>query len=158
MKTTGTWCAWVVVAAAFVPAGLAAQTSSRAARLEADALGLSESPTDLGKAADLYREAAGLRSSSDPIAVKDLVQSARYSFYAGKRDQALKDFATAGETALKHGDIAGAAESFTDAAWVAKQVQDGRLAMRYTTRARELTSSPSLNEMDRARLLARLPG
>jgi hypothetical protein len=157
MKRTGTWCAWVVAAVALAPVGLAAQTSE-AVRLEADALSLSESPSDLGKAADLFREAAGLRSQGDPIAARDLVQSARYSFYAGRRDQALKDFASAAESALKHGDIVAAAESFPDAAWVAKQVQDGPRAVRYSARARELTSSPSLNELDRARLLARLPG
>jgi len=64
----------------------------------------------------------------------------------------------AAETALRFGDIVAAAESFTDAAWVAKQVRDGTQALRFVARARELTSSPRLSEVDRARLLARLPG
>jgi hypothetical protein len=157
MRTTS-WYAWVVAAVAFAPAGLAAQSTSDAARLEADAMTLGEAPTDLVRAADLYRRAAALRPSGDPVAVKDLIQSARFAFYGGKPDQALKDFAFAAETALRLGDILAAAESFTDAAWVAKQVRDGTQAVRYTLRARELTSSPRLNEIDRARLLARLPG
>jgi hypothetical protein len=148
----------VVAAAVFAPAALLGQSTSEATRLEADALSLSESPADLGKAADLFRQAAGLRPAGDPVAVRDLVQAARFSFYSGKRDRALKDFAAAAESALRVGDVLGAAESFLDAAWVAQQVLDGTQALRYALRAQELAASPLLNETDRARLMSRLPG
>lgn len=151
-------CAWVVAAAVFAPAVLAGQSTSEANRLEADALSLSESPSDLGKAADLFRRAAELRPAGDPMAVRNLIQAARFSFYSGRRNQALKDFATAAETALRFGDVVAAAESFLDAAWVAQQVSDASQALHYAVRARELTSSPQLREDDRARLLTRLPG
>jgi hypothetical protein len=155
---TKSWGAWVVAAAVFAPAALWGQSTSEAARLEADALSLSESPSDLGKAADLFRQASALRPAGDPTAIKDLIQAARFSFYAGKRDRALKDFAAAAETALRFGDVLAAAESFLDAAWVAQQVSDGAQALRYAGRARELSASPMLREDDRARLLSRLPG
>jgi hypothetical protein len=158
MTRTRSWCAWVVAAAVFAPAALLGQSTSEATRLEADALSLSESPADLGKAADLFREAAGLRPAGDPVAVRDLIQAARFSFYSGKRDRALKDFAAAAETALRFGDVLAAAESFLDAAWVAQQVLDGTQALRYALRAQELAASPLLNETDRARLMSRLPG
>jgi hypothetical protein len=155
---TRSWSAWVVAAAVIAPAALYGQSTTEATRLEADALSLSESPSDLGKAADLFRQAAGHRPAGDPIAVKDLIQAARFSFYSGKRDRALRDFAAAAESALRIGDIVAAAESFLDAAWVAQQVSDGSLTLRYVGRARELTASPLLTEGDRARLLNRLPG
>jgi hypothetical protein len=151
-------CAWVVVAAVLAPAALAGQNTKEATRLEADALSLSESPSDLGKAADLFREAASLRPAGDPTALRDLVQAARFSFYSGKHERALKDFAAAAETALRFGDVFSAAESFLDAAWVAQQVRDGTQAAHFAGRARELSASPGLRETDRARLLSRLPG
>jgi hypothetical protein len=155
---TNSWSAWVVAAAVLTPAALWGQSTSEATRLEADALSLSESPSDLGKAADLFRQAAGLRPAGDPTAVKDLIQAGRFSFYSGKRDRALKDFAAAAETALRFGDVLAAAESFLDAAWVAMQVSDGAQALHYAVRARQLAASPQLREDDRARLLSRLPG
>ena len=155
---TKTWRAWVVAVAALAPAAVYGQSTNEAARLEADALSLSESPADLGKAADLFRQAATLRPSGDPMVVKDLIQAARFAFYSGRSDHALKDFAFAAETALRLGDVLAAAESFLDAAWVAAKVHDGRLALRYADRARELSSSPVLRDTDRARLLSRLPG
>jgi hypothetical protein len=148
----------VAAVAAFAPAALFGQSTSEATRLEADALSLSESPTDLGRAAELFRQAAALRPAGDPVAMRDLIQAARYSFYSGKRERALKDFAAAAETALRFGDVLGAAESFLDAAWVAQQVRDGALALRYAVRAQELSASPLLNESDRTRLMSRLPG
>jgi hypothetical protein len=153
-----TWSAWVVAAAVFAPAALYGQSTTEAARLEADALSLSESPADLGRAAELYRQAAALRPSGDPNAVRDLIQAARFSFYSGKRERAVRDFAAAAEIALRFGDVLGAAESFLDAAWVAQQVRDGTQALRYVGRARELSASPLLRETDRARLMTRLPG
>ena len=102
--------------------------------------------------------AAELRPAGDPAAVRDLIQAARYSFYSGKRDRALRDFTMAAETALRFGDIVAAAESFLDAAWVAMQVHDGTAALRYADRARELSASPLVRESDRARLMSRLPG
>ena len=135
-----------------------AQGTAQAVRLEGAALLLSETPADLGRAADLYREAAALRPSGDPIAVKNLIQAARFSFYSGKHDRALRDFAAAAESALRIGDMVAAAESFIDAAWVAQQSHDGTQALRYATRAREVTASPFIRDADRARLLGRMPG
>ena len=174
MRTTS-WCTWVVAVVAFAPVGLAAQSTSPvaavayaptpptvssptdAAQLEADALSQGEAPTELAQAADLFRRAAALRPSADPVAVNDLIQSARFSFYSGKRVQAMKDFAAAADVALRQGDIVRAAESFIDAAWVAQQLRDGTQAARYAQRARALSASLRLGEDDRARLMARLP-
>src|SRR5688500_12814982 len=108
MTRTKSWCAWVVAAAVFAPAALLGQGTSEATRLEADALSLSESPPALGRAAVLFRQAAGLRPAGDPVAIRGLIQAARFSFYSGKRDRALRDFAAAAETALRFGDVLAA--------------------------------------------------
>lgn len=99
---------------------------------------------DWGRAASLFRRAAELRPSSDPVAVQDLIQAARLSYYHGDKGDAVRDFEAAGQRALALGDVIVAANAFVDAAWVADANGRSERALNLVGRARLLANSPLL--------------
>ncbi len=157
---TGRVGAWIAAAAVAVAAPLGAQEggSARIAdieKIEAAAAKQLASDGDWSRAAALFREAAGLRPAGDATAVADLLRAGRIAFYEGRERQAVRDFEAAGERALERGDVIGAADAFTDAAWVARA--DGRRAEANAllARAQLLANSPLLERGARDRLRAR---
>jgi len=99
---------------------------------------------DWGRAASLFRRAAELRPSSDPVGVEDLLQAARLSYYHGDKGDAVRDFEAAGQRALALGDVIAAANAFVDGAWVAEENGRGAKALDLVGRARLLVNSPLL--------------
>ncbi len=97
---------------------------------------------DWGRAATLFRRAAELRPSSDPVGVDDLLQAARLAYYHGDKGDAVRDFEAAGRRALALGDVIAAANAFVDAAWVADENGRGAKALDLVDRARLLANSP----------------
>ena len=108
------------------------------------------------RAADLYRQAAGLRLPGDPVAVADLKSAARLEFYQGSERQAVRDLEAAGQLALGMGDVIAAANAFVDAAWIAGNDGDGNIARSLFERAQLLALSPLISTQDRDEIESRL--
>ena len=108
--------------------------------------------SDWGHAASLLRRAAALRPSGDPVAVEDLLQAARLSFYRGDEGHAVRDFEAAGQRALAIGDVIVAANAFADAAWVAESDGRNARALDLVSRARLLANSPLIPDDARDQL------
>jgi hypothetical protein len=128
---------------------------SDAVELEQQARELARGNADWGRAAILYRRAAELRTD-DPAAARDFRMAGLLSFYAGREGDAARDLARAGEVALEWGDVAEAAHSFLDAAWVADRDGHGSRALELAHRAERLAQSPLLLREERAELLSRI--
>ncbi|MEZ4416536.1 MAG: hypothetical protein R3E10_12385 [Gemmatimonadota bacterium] len=142
------------------PGGLSAQDTSigHAASLEAEAGSLIDQMKAWDDAADLLREAAALRPIGDPVAVQNLVQAAKLSFYTGDEREALNGMEAAGERALNEGDVLTAATAFADAAWIASDEGLGERALKLAARAQRLAFSPLIGNADRVRLRERFHG
>ncbi|MCY4400443.1 MAG: hypothetical protein OXE96_14055 [Gemmatimonadetes bacterium] len=107
------------------------------------------------RAASLFRRAADLRPAGDPVAVQDLIQAARLSFYTGDEGRAVRDFEAAGQRAVAMGDVIVAANAFADAAWVANTRGFGARAHDLLNRAQLLATSPLIPEDVRDHLMTR---
>lgn len=160
MKSTTGWIrAGLAVLALTVAAPVAAQdretTLDQIQEIEATAIEHLQAGDNWGRAATLFRRAAGMRPEGDPTAVRDLLRAGRLAFYEGNERQAVRDFESAGERALARGDVIAAANAFADAAWVARANRDGAKAASLLARARLLAGSPLLGNDARERLSAR---
>jgi len=131
---------------------------ARAAELEARARAWTRNRPRWGRAADLYRRAAELRSESDPEGAESLHSSGRLYFYAGRLEESVRTLRSSGEAFLALGDVVSAAGAFLDAAWVAVRAGQGVEARALARRARLLASSPLLDAMDRSAILQRIEG
>ncbi len=139
---------------------LSAQTTAQVPADEIDAIEARamDNLKDLGqwdRAASLFRRAADLRPAGDPVAVHNLIQAARLSFYEGDEAQAVRDFEAAGQRAIAIGDVIVAANAFADAAWVANTRGFGARAHELLSRAQLLANSPLIPEDARDHLKTR---
>ena len=141
--------------------GTAAQTAptddsmGEAAELVRQADAVVEAKSDWGRAALLYQEAAEL-SDGDPVAATRHRQAGILAFYAGREGRAVEQLTHAAETALEWGDVATAARSYLEAAWVAHQEGDGERTLSLAERAERLARSPLLARAERADLMRRI--
>lgn len=126
-----------------------------AAQLEFEALKLHNQPTEYARAADLYLEASVRRLPTDPVVVHDRRMAARLLFYAGD-DRAAETMESAGEAALRMGDVIEAAEAFLDAAWLAMEREDIPEVERLAERAETLMASPLVSDAQKADVLDRV--
>lgn len=97
------------------------------------------------QAGALLREAAQLRSTDDPEAVRDLRDAALFAFYGGNRRQAVADMATAGARAADLRRQVEALRNYLDAAWMAARIGEGRRALELAHRAREIFRNERLD-------------
>jgi tetratricopeptide (TPR) repeat protein len=129
----------------------------RAEALEAQAVALYPAASlDYGKVARLYDQAARLRPDDDPARVYDLRVSAIMYQRAHKLSASLRNLTLAAETALQYGDVVMAANTFVDAAWVAREQQDIEAAIRLFQKAECLSRSPLMSLADARALRSRL--
>ncbi|NIT85908.1 MAG: hypothetical protein GWN82_03070, partial [Gemmatimonadetes bacterium] len=80
-----------------LPAG--GTTEASASVLASEARERANQAGEFLQAGALLREAAQLRGTDDPEAVRDLRDAALFAFYGGNRQQAVADMATAGARA-----------------------------------------------------------
>ena len=105
-----------------LPRGGPDEERTPAARLESLARELAAGDRGLwARAAALYLRAAELRGAGDAGAAEDLVVAGHLFYYAAEHDAALFAFRHAANVYLALGDIAAAARTLRDGAWVAHQ-------------------------------------
>jgi hypothetical protein len=160
---------WVVTsfalaAAVFaVPSDVQSQSSpasaiQRAVELESEASGLQNQRDQWEYAAVLYMAAVQLREEGDPQAQADLLIVANLSYETGNTAGALAALETAGARALASGDVVGAANIFTDAAWVASKAGLRIDKRRLSTRVTQLANSSEISRTERNQILSRFQG
>jgi hypothetical protein len=110
------------------------------------------------KAAKLHERSAELRDESDPMAASCLRTAAFLRYYAGGRRASADLMEKAAERAAGIGDVARAADSYIDAAYIAQELREGTRARELAHRAELLASSPLLTDAQRASIRARISG
>lgn len=114
-----------------------------------------EQGQDWGKASVLYARAAELQTD-DPEAARTWRMSGLLAYYAGREGRAVDALEKSAEAALAWGDVATAARSFLDAAWVARRDGDALRTLDLAQRGERLASSPLLARAERAELMSRI--
>jgi hypothetical protein len=128
----------------------------KAVELERKAEEMYTQPGRYAQAARLHVRAAGLRSVTDPMHIRNLEMAARLFYYAGLKEEALTTMETAATDALASGDVVSAANDYVDASHLASETGRPDEAKRLSERARLLTASPLLTKSDRERINGRL--
>lgn len=130
----------------------------KAERYEARAMDQIENRNRWEQAAWNLRRAGGLRPIGDPERSQSFAMAARLSYYVGDAIQSMQDFERAANAALYTGDLVGAADLFTDAAWVAGRAGERQTMERITAQVRALASAPNFGTENRGNVLGRLSG
>jgi hypothetical protein len=129
----------------------------KAEKLEAEALSYEQNDwSQLKKAARLREQAAELRADNDPAAAVSLYWAARDRYYSGDAKAARILMEQAGDRALAMGDVLNAVTAYTEAAYVAADLQDGERMRTLASKARLLANSPMLTAEQRFQLRTRL--
>ncbi len=136
-----------------VPVGPGATTAEQ---VEKKAIALYAYPERAEEAAQLQRQAAGLRAPDDPKAVTSLVMSARLFSYAHRLPTACRIMEAAAERALGMGDVVKAAQAYVDAAFIAQEQGHGTQVTKLAKKAVFLTASPLLRAEEKAAIVARI--
>jgi len=132
------------------------KATTKAEKLEQQALDLFSQPDKYCRAAKLLQQAAGEREVGDPMRVRDLHMASRLSFYGGKEVAALDLMQQSAEEALATGDVIAAANRFVDAAFLAKSAGDAEAAVKMVKRATLLAGSPLIDVASRSAILTRV--
>lgn len=156
-----------VAAAAALPAGALGQTTQAtvagvesnqtADEIHDKAAALYTDPAQHGQAAHLLRQECELRSPEDPLTFRCLSMSARLFYYAGELLDARRMMEKAAKNALQRGDVMAAAQSYLEAASIARKQKSGDSKVaELVQRARNLSFSPLLTENQRGWILAKI--
>jgi len=146
------------------PAGVKAQTSvkvrdsgslTRAIELHQSAIALYSQPKRAAEAARVHLEEATYRSRNDPEAVEALVMAANLFNYAHQPINARKAMESAAKRALMLGDVVGAAQAYTSAAFLAQKSGNTSEMKRLGRQAILLSESPLLEPGQSARIRSR---
>jgi tetratricopeptide (TPR) repeat protein len=129
---------------------------SRADQLEKQAAALHDDMTRYVEAARLYKQAASLRSETDPRAVDVLMLAAHLFHYANKMSDARKTMDQAAQRALAGGDVWRASVANLEAALFAYKQGNWAQTERLGRKALQLAQSPLLTEEQRASIVNRL--
>ena len=140
------------------PVHVTASSTARADRLHEKAMSLPTEFRYAGKAAKLHEQSAGLRSEDDPQAVGCLRSAAFLRYYSGNRRAGGDLMERAANRAASIGDVARAADSYIDAAYISQELRDPDHARELARRAQLLSASPLLTDVQRAALRARIEG
>lgn len=128
---------------------------ARAIVLHDSAVALYNQPTRSADAARLHLREAAFRDARDPEAVEALLMAANLFNYANQPISARKAVVQAAERALAIGDIATAAEAYTNAAFLALKKGSKSEMNRYAWKAILLTESPLMEQAKRASIRSR---
>ena len=129
---------------------------TRADELEAQAAALHEQLNRYPEAARLYKEAASLRSATDPRAVESLALAAHLYHYANRLFDARRTMEQAANRALARGDVLRASQANLEAALFAFKQGNDSETERLARKALKLAQSPLLTEQQRASIINRL--
>lgn len=132
--------------------------NARADRFHEQAMALPTETRFANKAAKLHERSAELRDESDPMAASCLRTAAFLRYYAGGRRASADLMEKAAERAAEIGDVARAADSYVDAAYIAQELKEGDRARAFAHRAELLANSPLITETQRAAIRARISG
>ena len=152
--------------AAYVP-GVKAQEVARlepvvvvanaaADKVQKKAEALYENRKTLFQAAVLHEQEAAMRSDADPRKAVALDRAARLYTYSGNQTRALPLMEKSARTYLKRGDIAQAAHTFIDAAFLALAARDVSRAAKLTHEADMLLQSPLLATAAKMEIVKRI--
>jgi hypothetical protein len=112
---------------------------------------------DFRKIARMYEESAALRADGDEKRLASLQRAANIRYGRGDRRRAAANMEQAAREAAARGDVVNAARSYTDAAFIAAELNQPARAAALTQSAALLTESPLLTPAQRLELRARLP-
>ena len=132
--------------------------NARADKFHDEALALPTETRLALKAAKLHERSAALRDESDPQAATCLRSAAFLRYYAGSRRASADLMEKAADRAAGIGDVARAADSYIDAAYIAQELKDVSRARELAHRAELLSNSPLITDVQRAALRARITG
>jgi hypothetical protein len=110
----------------------------------------------IGRAAALREKAADLREESDVKKATSLYFAGHDRYYSDNLPAARALMVRSGEQALAVGDVIGAANAFTDAAYISADLRDAANTKYYAARAKLLSNSPMLSDVQRTDLRSRL--
>lgn len=114
-------------------------------------------PDKHGQAAHLLRQECELRAPEDPLTYRCLSMGAKLFYYAGELLDARVMMEQAAENAQRRGDVFAAAESFVEAAAIArKQKREGPKTRELLQKAQLLSTSSYLDATQRGWILARI--
>lgn len=113
-----------------------------AGMLEDEARSRAGSSKSYHEASELYRRAASVRGEDDPKAIENLRAAGTLAYYAGRAEEAVKDFRRAGDIASEQGLPNETLEAYYDAAWVAHRARRHETAHRIARRITILTMDP----------------
>jgi hypothetical protein len=129
----------------------------KADRLDAEARGYEQNDWRmLKKAAELREEAAKLRTVDDPKGTVSLYWAARDRYYSGNPKAARVLMEQAADRAIAIGDVLNAATAYTEAAYIAADLNEGEKVRSLAGKARLLANSPMLTADQRYQLQTRL--
>ena len=132
--------------------------NARADSFHDDAMALPTETRFATKAAKLHERSAELRDESDPMAATCLRTAAFLRYYAGGRRASADLMEKAAERAAGIGNVALAADSYIDAAYIAQELREGSRARELAHRAELLANSPLISEVQRASIRSRISG
>ncbi len=133
--------------------GKSAPPPSPAIALENQARPMMDQPKKWAEMADLFLQAAQIRTADDPRGVDDLILAAGGYRWSGKRSPARAAYVAAGERALALGDVVRAADAFLTAALIANEQKDLAAAWQLKGHAERLAQSPLLTDGQRRLIL-----
>lgn len=137
--------------------GWTVEKNEEADKLHDRAVALYARPDKHEQAAHLLRQECELRTPEDPLTYRCLSMGAKLFYYAAELLDARAMMERAAENAQRRGDVFGAAESFVEAAAIArKQKGEGPKARELLEKAQLLATSPFLDEIRRGWILARI--
>ena len=133
------------------------EKQSRAADLDRQAATYEDSDwSKIATAAKLRERAAALRGDDDVLKAASLYWAARDHYYSSNTEAARDLMAQSARQALDVGDVVGAANAFTDAAFISADLHDVASTKFFATKARMLAGSPMLTPDQRDGMLQRL--
>ena len=132
-------------------------TRQQAEKLDAEALSYEKSDwSQLKKAASLRERAAELRTADDPEGTVSLYWAARNRYYSGDPRKARVLMEAAADRAIAMGDVLNAVTAYTEAAYISADLKDGERMRALAAKARLLSASPLLTEIQREQARQRL--
>lgn len=151
----------VTILAALTPQGAAAQSSaappspSRAAELIARAEHARTRPADR---AALLEQASALLPDSDPRASGTLHSAGQTLYRLGKYKRALQLLECAADLANERGSLSEAADTYLEAAFIAREINARVDAQHFLDRAFSVTTNSEMPEHERRRIRRRIEG
>jgi len=130
--------------------------NAAADKLHDEAMAMPTETRLANKMAKLHERSAALRDEGDPQAATCLRSAAFLRYYSGGRQASANLMERAAERSANIGDVARAADSYVDAAYIAQELKEVDRARAFAHKAVLLANSPLLTDTQRASIRSRI--